>query len=39
MDDRSSSYPAARMEMMKAHNRLNDFVNAGVVPEDLKKSG
>ena len=29
----------ARMEMLRAHHRLNDFLNAGVVPEDLKRSG
>jgi hypothetical protein len=29
----------ARMEMLKAHRRLSDFLNAGVVPEDLKQSG
>lgn len=28
---------AARMEMMRAHNRLNDFLNAGIVPDDLKR--
>src|SRR5579859_7447552 len=27
----------ARMEMLRAHHRLNDFLNAGVVPEDLKQ--
>ena len=27
----------ARVELMKAHNRLNDFVHGGTVPEDLKK--
>ena len=26
----------ARHEMMKAHNRLNDFLARGIVPEDLK---
>jgi hypothetical protein len=29
----------ARMEMLRAHHRLSDFLNAGVVPEDLKRSG
>jgi hypothetical protein len=28
-----------RMDMLRAHHRLNDFINAGVVPEDLKRSG
>jgi hypothetical protein len=29
----------ARMEMLRAHHRLNDFLNAGVVPDDLKRTG
>jgi hypothetical protein len=29
---------AAREEMMKAHNRLDDFLKTGIVPEDLKRS-
>jgi len=29
----------ARMEMLRAHHRLSDFLNAGIVPEDLKWSG
>ena len=29
----------ARDEMMKAHNRLNDFLTTGIMPEDLKGSG
>ena len=29
----------ARMEMLRAHHRLSDFLNAGVVPDDLKRSG
>jgi hypothetical protein len=29
----------ARMEMLRAHHRLSDFMNAGVVPEDLKRNG
>ena len=28
----------ARDEMMKAHNRLNDFLNSGIVPDDLKQN-
>jgi len=28
---------AARKEMMDAHNRLNDFLARGIVPEDLKR--
>ena len=29
----------ARNEMVMAHNRLNDFLEQGTVPEDLKQSG
>jgi len=29
----------ARMAMLRAHHRLNDFLNAGIVPDDLKQSG
>jgi hypothetical protein len=29
----------ARMGMLRAHHRLNDFLNAGVVPDDLKRVG
>ncbi len=28
----------ARTEMIAAHKRLNDFVERGIVPEDLRKS-
>jgi hypothetical protein len=28
---------SARTEMMKAHTRLNDFTERGIVPEDLKQ--
>ena len=27
----------ARMEMLRAHHRLSDFLNTGIVPEDLKQ--
>ena len=37
--DASSKLSLAREEMMAAHNRLNDFVERGIVPEDLKRSG
>jgi hypothetical protein len=30
---------AARKEIVKAHSRLNDFLNRGTVPEDLKHGG
>jgi len=29
----------ARKEMATAHNRLNDFLSRGIVPEDLRGSG
>jgi|SRR5579872_680520 len=35
----SREVTVARMEMLRAHHRLNDFLNAGIVPEDLKRSG
>ena len=35
----SSSLTIARKEKMKAHNRLNDYLGRGIVPEDLKRSG
>jgi hypothetical protein len=38
---RSASHEltAARNEMMEAHHRLNEFLESGIVPEDLKRSG
>jgi len=35
----SRELKAAREELMKSHHRLNDFLNTGIVPEDLKRSG
>jgi hypothetical protein len=35
----SHKVSVARVEMMKAHNRLNDYLSRRVVPEDLKRSG
>ncbi len=35
----SRQLTVARMEMLRAHNRLNDFLNTGIVPDDLKLSG
>jgi hypothetical protein len=35
----SRAVSVARVEMMKAHNRLNDYLNRRIVPEDLKRSG
>jgi len=32
----SRELDAARMEMMTAHKRLNEFIGHGIVPEDLK---
>jgi hypothetical protein len=29
----------ARVELMKAHNRLNDYLGRGIVPEDLNEAG
>ena len=29
----------APMEMLRAHHRLSDFLNAGIVAEDLKQGG
>lgn len=29
----------ARVEMMKAHNRLNDYLSRRIIPQDLKRSG
>jgi len=29
----------AREEMMQAHKRLNDFIERGIVPQDLKNRG
>jgi len=35
----SRSLDAARKKMMTAHTRLNEFLERGIVPEDLKGSG
>ena len=35
----SNALSIARKEMATAHNRLNDYLNSGIVPEDLKRSG
>ena len=37
--DASRKLSVTREEMMAAHTRLNDFVERGIVPEDLKRSG
>ena len=36
--DASEQLSFARRGMMAAHNRLNDFLAQGIVPEDLKRS-
>ena len=36
--DASEQLSMARRGMMTAHNRLNDFLARGIVPEDLKRS-
>jgi hypothetical protein len=33
----SREMEAARKEMITAHTRLNDFIEGGIVPEDLKQ--
>jgi hypothetical protein len=35
----SNELSLARKKMMTAHQRLNDFVERGIVPDDLKRSG
>ena len=35
----SNKLSVARKEMGTAHNRLNDYLSRGIVPEDLKRSG
>ena len=35
----SRALKAARDEMIAAHNRLNAFLERGIVPKDLKRSG
>jgi len=34
----SAKLSTARKEMMTAHARLNDFIEHGIVPEDLKRN-
>ncbi|MDP9114539.1 MAG: hypothetical protein M3O20_12775 [Acidobacteriota bacterium] len=38
IDNASRRLAAARTEMMTAHNRLNEFLNSGTVPGDLKRN-
>ena len=35
----SDALTIARKELAVAHNRLNDFLGRGIVPENLKRSG
>jgi hypothetical protein len=35
----SNKLSVTRKEMATAHNRLNDYLSRGIVPEDLKRSG
>ena len=35
----SAQLSIARKRMMMAHNRLNNFLTRGIVPEDLKPTG
>jgi hypothetical protein len=35
----SHEMTAGRDERVKAHNRLNEFLETGAVPDDLKRSG
>jgi hypothetical protein len=35
----SNALSIARKEMAAAHNRLNDFLNRGIVPDELTRSG
>ena len=39
IENASNELSIARKEMMRAHNRLNDYLGRGIVPEDLKQSG
>ena len=34
----SEKLEAARKEMARAHNRLNDFLSRGIIPKDLKRA-
>jgi hypothetical protein len=35
----SNALSIARKEMATAHNRLSDFLNRGIAPDELKRSG
>jgi hypothetical protein len=37
--DASLVLAAARTALMKAHERLNDYLSRGILPEDLKRAG
>jgi len=35
----SAALAEARKELMRAHNRLNDYLGRGIVPDDLQRTG
>jgi hypothetical protein len=35
----SNALSVARKEMATAHNRLSDYLDRGIIPDDLKRSG
>jgi hypothetical protein len=37
IENASNKLSIARKAMMKAHNRLNDYLGRGIVPEDIKR--
>lgn len=39
MKNISIKLSAARQELMTAHRRLHEYLDSGIVPEDLKRSG
>jgi hypothetical protein len=39
IENASNELSIARKEMRKAHDRLNDYLGRGIVPEDVKRSG
>ncbi len=39
IDNASREVSLARVYLMRAHNRLNDYLGRGVVPGDLKRRG
>ena len=37
--DVSAKLATARQELLKAHRRLDEYLDRGIVPDDLKRSG